>query len=56
MRRRKNTPEMVMHSVPPHQEALELSRGNILAYWKNFKQKYITYEIATEVSSKDGPE
>ena len=47
---------MVMHSVPPHQEVLDLSGGNISANWKKFKQKYITYEIATVVSSNYGAE
>lgn len=44
----ENTTEMAMHLGLP----LKLSEGNISANWKKFKQKYVTYEIATGISSK----
>lgn len=42
---------MAMHLRLP--EPLNLSGGNISANWKKFKQKYVNYEIATGISSKD---
>ena len=42
-----------MHLGLPPPEPLHLSGGNISANWKKFKQKYVNYEIATGISSRD---
>ena len=50
---KETTTKMAMQLGLPPPEPLNLSEGNISANWKNFKQKYTNYEIATGISGKD---
>ena len=44
---------MAMNLSLPPPESLDLSGGNVAANWKKFKQKWMNYEIATGINSKE---
>ena len=50
---RANTHEVSFHLGLPSPEPLDLRGGNVSENWKNFKQKYTNYEIATGVNTKE---
>ena len=41
---------MYFGSTPPR--PLDLNSGNVLVNWKTFKQRYLSYEIATGISGR----
>ena len=44
---------MVLHLALPSLVPLNLSGGNISENWRNFKQKYTKYKIATGINTKE---
>ena len=44
---------LTFHLGLPSPEPLDLRGGNVSENWKNFKQKYTNYEIATGVNTKE---